>query len=101
MVRELSMADIQDMGFDWPKYSLVEQYCVLENGKVDLDKTIKDMRQSRAFYRKQLTAAFNFKMQTGADYSDFTDRHDDYARMERELGEATAYLEKIVAASEL
>jgi hypothetical protein len=58
------------------------------------------LQSSRAYYKKQLNQAFNFKMQTGADYSDFTDRFDDNARMERELGEAIAYLQRIAAASE-
>ena len=33
------------------------------------------------------------------DYSDFTDRFDDIARMERELGSSIAFLEQIVAAA--
>ena len=85
MVRKLSEHDIRDLGFDWPKYALIEEYKVIEDGKVDLTKTIEKMQSSRAYYRKQLNQAFNFKQQTGADYSDFTDRFDDNARMEREL----------------
>ena len=54
------------------------------------------MENSRAFYRKQLNDAYKFKVQTGADYSDFTDRYDEYARMERRLSEAIRYLEGIV-----
>jgi hypothetical protein len=95
----LSVGDIQGLGFDWPKYALVEKYCVTQDGKVDLVETLEKLQSSRAFYRKQLNEAFKFKMQTGADYSDFTDRFDDYARMERELGEAIAYLQGIVAVS--
>jgi hypothetical protein len=100
MIPKLSVDELQELGFDWPKYALVEKYCVIQDGKVDLATTVENMQSSRAFYKKQLSEAFNFKMQTGADYSDFTDRHDDYARMERELGEAIAYLEKIVEALE-
>ena len=100
MVGKLTADAIQKLGFDWPKYALIEQYCVIQDGKVDLAKTIEGMQSSRRFYRKQLNEAFAFKMQTGADYTDFTDRHDEYARMERGLSEAIAYLEKIVAAFE-
>ena len=73
MAPMLSVADIRGLGFDWPKYALVEQYCVTQDGKVDLATTTEKLQSSR---------------------------FDDYAQMERELGEAIAYLEKIVAASE-
>ena len=43
-----------------------------------------------------MNAAYAFKRNTGADYADFTDRFDEYARMERELGQAVAHLEEIV-----
>jgi hypothetical protein len=100
MVRKLSARDIRDLGFDWPKYALIEEYKVIEDGKVDLAKTIERMQSSRSYYRKQLNQAFNFKQQTGADYADFTDRFDDNARMERELGQAIAYLQEIMEAIE-
>jgi hypothetical protein len=45
-----------------------------------------------------LNEAYAFKRNTGADYSDFTDRFDEYARMERELGRAIAYLQELVEA---
>jgi hypothetical protein len=95
---KLSVDEIQNLGFEWPKYPLVEGYAVIEDGKVDLDKTVEDLDKSRTFYRGQLNAAFNFKQQTGADYSDFTDRFDEYARKERELRVAIAYLREIMAA---
>jgi hypothetical protein len=96
----LSADEIGELGFDWPKYALVEKHRVIEDGKVDLVATIEHLQSSRAFYRKQLNDAYAFKMQTGADYADFTDRRDDYARMERELGAAIAYLTGIVEAAE-
>jgi hypothetical protein len=99
-MHKLLATDIRNLGFDWPKYPLVDQYAVIEDGKVDLDKTVEDLDKSRAFYRGQLNAAFNFKQQTGADYSDFTDRFDEYARKERELRTAIAYLREIMAALE-
>ena len=99
VVQKLSINDIRNLGFDWPKYVLIEKYCVIEDGKVDLSRTIESMESSRAYYKKQLNEAFAFKMQTGADYSDFTDRFDDNARMDRELGQAIAYLEAIVEAT--
>ena len=100
MAWKLSVDDIQNLGFDWPKYALIEEYCVIEDGKVDLAKTIEGMQSSRAYYKKQLAEAFAFKMQSGADYSDFTNRFDDNARMERQLGEAISYLEEIIEAAE-
>ncbi len=100
VVRKLSAHDIQDLGFDWPKYGLLEKYCVLEDGKVDLDRTMERLQSSRAYYKRQLDEAFAFKMQTGADYSDFTDRFDDNARMHRELGQAISYLGEIMEAAE-
>jgi hypothetical protein len=97
---KLSARDIQDLGFDWPKYALIEEYCVMEDGKVDLVRTIERMQSSQAYYRRQLDEAFSFKMQTGADYSDFTDRFDDNARMNRELGQAISYLEEVIEVAE-
>jgi hypothetical protein len=99
MSPSLSVGEIRKLGFDWPKYSLIEETCLVQEGKVDLASTLEKLRSSRAFYRGQLAQAYAFKMQTGADYADFTDRRDDYARMERELGTAIAYLERIIEAS--
>jgi hypothetical protein len=99
-VTKLSVREIQKLGFDWPKYALVEKYGEIQGSKVDLVSTIEKLQSSRAFYQGQLNAAFAFKQQTGADYSDFTDQYDEYARMERELHEAIAYLERIAQASE-
>lgn len=98
MARKLSTSELQGWGFDWPKYALIEEYYVMEDGKVDLDKTVESMQSSQSFYRRQINEAFTFKMQSGADYSDFTDRFDEYARMNRELGVAISYLEKVIEA---
>jgi hypothetical protein len=95
----LSAVEIQGLGFDWPKYALIEEYCVKVEGKVDLTSTMERMRSSQAYYRGQLDEAFAFKMQHGADYSDFTDRFDDNARMHRELGTAIAHVEEIIEAA--
>ena len=97
---KLTAHSIRNLGFDWPKNALIKEYCVEEDGKVDLGRTIERMQSSRGYYKRQLDEAFAFKMQTGADYSEFTDRFDDNARMHRELGQAVAYLEEIVAAVE-
>ena len=99
MVLKLSVDAIQRLGFEWPKYALIEKYCVVEDGEINLTETLEKMRSSQTFYQQQLNAAFTFKQQTGADYSDFTDRFDEYARMRRELGTAIAYIEEIMAAS--
>jgi hypothetical protein len=98
MTQKLSAHKLRQMGFEWPKHALIEEYCVEQDGKVDLQGTLERMRSSRSFYAGQIDQAFNFKQQTGADYSDFTDRFDEYARMKRELGVAIAYLEKVIEA---
>ena len=86
MTYKLSADSIRNLGFEWPKYSLLTQYLVMEDSKVDLAETLERVKSSRAFYQKQINEAFAFKQQTGADYSDFTERFDDIARMHRELG---------------
>jgi len=72
----------------------------MDGGKVDLVKMIDRLQASRAFYRRQLGEAYAFKTQHGADYSDFTDRFDEYARMDRDLGVVISYLEGIIGAAE-
>jgi alpha-beta hydrolase superfamily lysophospholipase len=96
MTARLSVDELRARGFDWPKYALIEEHCVVQEGQVDLDATVEKLQSSRAYYRRQLTQAFNFRQQTGADYSDISDRYDDDARMERDLGAAIAYLQEII-----
>ena len=96
MALRVSAERIKRLGFDWPKDPLIERHGVTEDGKVNLTKTLDALQSSRAHYRKRLNEAFNFKVQTGADYSDFTDRFDDDARAERDLAQAISYLEKIM-----
>jgi hypothetical protein len=96
----LSMEAVRALGFEWPKHALIKQYLIMESGRIDLAQTVERMQSSQAFHRKQINEAYAFKSQTGADYADFTDRFDDIARMERELGQSIAYLEEIMAAAE-
>ena len=98
MALKVSVEDIRKRGYKWPKDALIQEYAVIEGGQVDLSTTLENLRSSRAFYRRQLNAAYAFKRNTGADYADFTDRFDEYARMERDLCQAIAYLEQIVQA---
>jgi hypothetical protein len=100
MTRRLSPTAIRNLGFEWPKYALIEEYAVKEGGKVDLAQTVQKLDSSRAFYQGQLNAAYAFKQQHGADYSDFTDRFDEYARRRHDLSAAITYLEKIIEAAE-
>lgn len=100
MTRRLSATAIRNLGFEWPKYALIEEYAVTEGGKVDLAQTIEKLSSSRSFYQGQLNAAYAFKQQHSADYSDFTDRFDEYARTRRELGVVISYLERIIEAAE-
>jgi hypothetical protein len=97
MAKELTLAEIRSLRPDWPRYVLVEKYVVLEGGKVDLGSAIERMKSSRIYFKNELAEAFSFKTQHGADYSDFTDRFDDNARMVRELDLAISYLEDLVA----
>ena len=98
MTPKLSVRELRDMGFAWPKHALIEEHGFVEQGKVDLDRTLESLQSSRSFYQGQINQAFNFKQQTGADYSDFTGRFDEYARMKRELATAIAYIEEIIEA---
>jgi hypothetical protein len=98
MASKPSVNDIRQRGYEWPRYALVEEYAVIEEGRVDLFATLEALRSSRSFYRRQLNAAYAFKRNTGADYADFTDHFDEYARVERELGRAITYLEEIAEA---
>ena len=95
---QLSADEIRNLGFEWPKHTIITKYCALENDIIDIEKSLDNLRQSHVFYQKQITAAYNFKIRTGADYSDFTDKFDDYVRMKRLLSEAISYLEQILAA---
>ena len=95
MAQQLTLAEILSLRPDWPRYALVEEYAALEGGKVDLDRAIERMKSSRAYFKNELAEAFSFKTQHGADYSDFTDRFDDNARMVRELDLAISYLEDL------
>ena len=86
------------MGFDWPKYALVDKQTVIVEGRIDLQTMLESLELTRAFYRRQLNQAYKFKQQTGADYADFTDRRDEYARMYHAAETAIKYLEAIIAA---
>ena len=94
----MSVDDIRAPGFEWPKYALIEQFCVTDHGKIDLIQTLQKLQSSHAFYQQQISQAFVFKQQTGADYVDFTDRHDGNVRMKHRLEQAIAYLESILEA---
>jgi hypothetical protein len=93
---KLTASEMQTLGFEWPKHSIIEEYCAIEGDQVDLRRTLEKMLASRAFHQQQLNQAFNFKMQTGADYSDFTDRFDEHALMKRRLDTAITYLGEIL-----
>lgn len=99
MATKLAVRRIETLGFDWPKHAVIQQHAVMDGGDVDLDSTLAALLSSKAFYQEQLNAAFNFKWQHGADYSDFTDRRDDYARTYHALAAGIAYLEQIIEAA--
>ncbi len=63
---------------------------------VDLAAILEKLLASLAHYQELLNQAFNFKVRTGADYSDFTDRFDEYVRSNRELKASVKYVEQII-----
>jgi hypothetical protein len=92
--------EIRNLGFDWPKFELIRRHVVDERDTIDLRQLLARLRSGQAFYQGQIDEAYAFKKQTCTDYSDFTDRFDDIVRMERDLGQAAAYLEEILAAAD-
>jgi hypothetical protein len=67
MVLKPSVNDIRKRGYEWPRYALIQEYAVIEGGRVDLSTTLEKVRSSRSFYRRQLGEAYAFKRNTGAD----------------------------------
>lgn len=101
MHRELlSVNDIQQLGFDWPRYEVVEKNCIIKDGMIDLAASIKRMEESRAFYQRLMDEAFAFKSKYGVDYSEFTDRHEDNTQNYNEYNQAISYLTEILQATE-
>jgi hypothetical protein len=96
----IGVDEIRSLGFEWPRYKLIEEYSASEQGKIDLTRSLEEMRSSQSYYRKQLADAYKFKTQHSADYSDFTDRFDEYAHKKERLDGAIAYLEEIRLAVE-
>lgn len=95
----IGMDEIRSLGFEWPRYTLIEEYCVFEQGKINLTSSLEKMRSSQAYYKKQLADAYKFKTQHSADYSDFTDRFDEYVQKKERLDKAIAYLEEVEIAA--
>ena len=90
---------IRELGFDWPKYPIIEKYCVYKNDEPHLFKTLEKMWSSKAFCKKQINDAYKFKMQNNVDYSDFTTNLDDIVHKEHQLSQAINYIEKIIEAA--
>ena len=99
MEATVAIDKIRSLGFEWPKYALIEEYCVFEQSKIDLTSSLEKMRSSQACFKKQLADAFKFKTQHSADYSDFTDRFDEYVQKKERLDKAIAYLEEVEIAA--
>ena len=58
------------------------------------------MRSIQAYYKKQLADAYKYKTQHSADYSDITDRFDEYVQKKQRLDKTIAYLEEVEIAAE-
>jgi hypothetical protein len=98
---KLKVTEIEEMGFEWPRYQALQEQAVRADQTIDLVETMAALESSRDFYKRQVNEAYAFKQQTGADYADFTDRHEENSRQYYELGRAIAYLREIInAASE-
>jgi hypothetical protein len=95
-----SIDEIQRMGFEWLRYPLLEELCIKEGDQVDLGKTLERLETKHAYYEQQINEAYRFKMNSGADYSDFTDRFDDHIKMKSDLAAARSYLIEIIEAAE-
>lgn len=94
-----SAEEIREMGFEWPKLPVIQEEQILRQGKVDLVATLETLESSHAFYRRQTSDAFNFKSRYAADYSDFTDRYDEYASKLHQYGRAITYIQGVIQAA--
>jgi hypothetical protein len=90
MAQDLTAYEIRGLGFDWPQYGLVAEYAVSKDGLLDLAATIEKVESSRSFHKGQLNQAYASKSQHGADYSDFTDRHEEYALQVHQSGRSSS-----------
>jgi hypothetical protein len=93
-----SIEAIRRKGFSWPNDATVESHSIVQAEGVDLQATLEKLISSRDFYQGQINEAFRFKSQTGADYSDFTDRFDEYSRSLRRLKRSVSYVQQIIEA---
>jgi len=48
MIRSPTIDEIQNLGFEWPKYTLIEQNCVMDGLRVDLFRTIGKLMKALA-----------------------------------------------------
>jgi len=95
-----SAEEIREMGYEWPKFPAIQANLALRQEKVDLEALLEKMESSCAFYRRQTNEAFAFKSRYGADYSDFTDRYDEYALKYHQFRQAIAYVRGIIQAAQ-
>jgi hypothetical protein len=96
---KLTVTGIEALGYEWPRYQVLQEQAVMEDQAIDLLETMAALEGSRDFYKRQLNEAYAFKQQTGADYADFTGRHEENSRRYYELGRAIAYLREIILAA--
>jgi hypothetical protein len=48
MTRRLSATGIRNLGFEWPKYALIEECAVTEGGRIYLAQTVERLHSKRA-----------------------------------------------------
>jgi len=98
---KLTALEIKNLGFDWPRYSLIREYAVItEDGKIVLTNTLEALQGHQAYYQQQVNQAYAFKQQTGADYADFTNRFDEFAGKLHQYQQASNFISQIIQAAE-
>ena len=48
MFRKPTVDEIRNLGFEWPKYTLIEQNCVMDGLRIDLFRTIGKLMKARS-----------------------------------------------------
>ncbi|GIV96877.1 MAG: hypothetical protein KatS3mg057_1534 [Herpetosiphonaceae bacterium] len=88
MTHGIDPDDLRRYGFQWPKYAIIEQRLNSAADPIHLSALKQSLYTDLIYYEQQLQEAYAFKHQIGADYSDFTDRYDEYAERYRQLQQA-------------
>ena len=100
MAQNVTADKFRSLGVDWPGHYAIEEKCVIEDGKVNVARTIEILEDDRDFYKIRPDQAYASKMKYGVNYADFTDRHEHDSQMFYKLGQAISYLKEVEEAVE-